>query len=102
MSGPCLCGDPYCNSCFPGNDGGSLEAAEDWTIGTLQKAKLSPDEYRVVVSVGLAAVHHTRKAATAAAKETRAIQAEIEAEGRAQREYAEWHKADGMWPPQGE
>lgn len=25
MSGPCLCGDPYCGSCFPGNDGGAFE-----------------------------------------------------------------------------
>ena len=30
--GPCLCGDPYCNSCFPGNDGGAGEAIADWLI----------------------------------------------------------------------
>ena len=30
MSEPCLCGDPYCGSCFPGQAGGCrLEAVDD-------------------------------------------------------------------------
>lgn len=28
MTGPCLCGDPYCNSCFPGQ--AATMKAFDW------------------------------------------------------------------------
>lgn len=88
-SSPCLCGDIFCSACFPGNDGGALEEAENWAMETLKKAQLDPDEYRIVVSVGLAAVHHARKQAGRMGDMMRANQAEIEAERQAQREYAE-------------
>lgn len=75
MIGPCLCGDPYCPSC--GNPGlALLEEAESWAMETLSKANLSPDEYKIAVSVGLAAVHHARSHS----KATRQQIAEIEAE----------------------
>lgn len=62
MNGPCLCGDPYCPSC--GNPHlALLEEAETWAINSMAGANLSPDEYRMVVSVGLAAVHHGRRIA---------------------------------------
>lgn len=77
--GPCLCGDTYCPSC--GNPyAAELEAASEWAGEALFKAKLTPDEYRIVVSVGLAAVHHARKAAKAQLADYQAAEEEAGAE----------------------
>lgn len=84
MVGPCLCGDPYCGSC--GNPAwAEAQAAEEWTLEALAKAKLTPEEYKIVVSVGLAAVCHARRAA----KETAAAIAENQAEAEAMRDWQE-------------
>jgi hypothetical protein len=58
--GPCMCGDPYCPSC--GTADARTEAAAEWATEELAKAGLTPDEYSLVVKIGLLAVEHTRKA----------------------------------------
>lgn len=75
MSGPCLCGDPYCPSC--GNPGAAeLEATEEWAMEEMSKAQLTPDEYRLVVTVGLAVVFECRKYAETVLKDYQAVLAE--------------------------
>jgi len=65
--GPCLCGDLACPSC--GNPALLLlEEAESWTMEQLSQAKLTADEYKIVVSVGLEAVQHCREAAKQAVR----------------------------------
>jgi hypothetical protein len=55
MSGPCLCGDPECPHC--GTPGGyAEEAAAEAAIEALSLASLTPDEYRLAVAIGIAAV----------------------------------------------
>jgi len=57
--GPCLCGDPYCPYC--GDPGAAaVEEAGIWAMERLAKARLTADEYRIVVRAGLAAVKASR------------------------------------------
>lgn len=86
MTGPCLCGDIYCPRC--GNPaqaayGDACADAADAMIEELNKAELSPEEYRIVTAIGLAAVLETRKAATRAIEQLQNAQAEAEAEAKA-------------------
>lgn len=54
MSGPCLCGDPYCPSCgSPGQ--AKLEAAYEAATDAMINYKLSPDEVAVFAKIGLEA-----------------------------------------------
>lgn len=54
MSGPCLCGDPYCGSCFPGNDGGAFE---EFILSLEEElSKLDEEQCRIFVEAGRAAV----------------------------------------------
>ena len=77
--GPCICGDYLCPSC--GNpDAAELEAAEEWAIHTMYQAKLTPEEYRIVVSVGLAAVYHARRLAKANLADYQASEEEYRSE----------------------
>jgi hypothetical protein len=53
--GPCMCGDPACPSC--GNPGyAEAVAAEEWALEQIAEAKLSPDEIRLALRVGIEAV----------------------------------------------
>lgn len=70
MSGPCMCGDPYCGSC--GSPGlAEHEAAEERALERFMEAHLGPGEYELAVTVGLAAVMEARKYAKAAVENER-------------------------------
>lgn len=73
--GPCLCGDTACPSC--GNPyQAAVEAAEEAAFDQLGGAKLSPEEYDLVVVVGLAAVEAARRESQRVISEVHAVQAE--------------------------
>lgn len=75
MIGPCMCGDPYCASC--GNSKlADLEAAEEAAMDAFQKAKLTPDEYEMVVKIGLVAVGAAREYAKTRVEEVKRQEAE--------------------------
>jgi hypothetical protein len=54
--GPCLCGDPYCQRCFPGNDGGAMEAALDKLCQDLQTENVTVFEMGLMWSAGISAI----------------------------------------------
>jgi len=71
-NGPCLCGDPYCPSC--GNPASAaledaIGEAADRLVDGLYNENLDPDEYDLVLEVGLAAVRSARKITQARIKE---------------------------------
>lgn len=79
MSGPCLCGDPYCPRC--GNPSlAKLEAAQDWAAEQFANADLDENEYKLAVAVGLAAVTASRELVANALAGERAVYAEAIAE----------------------
>ncbi len=61
MSGPCMCGDPYCASC--GSPGlAEIEEACDWATEQFAKGKLSASEIRTCVLSGMSTVTLLREA----------------------------------------
>jgi hypothetical protein len=82
MSGPCLCGDPYCPSCGS-PEAAKVEAANEWAMAEFSNANLTPDEYKLVVKVGLQAVEAVRKAVD---EEVRGMLADREADAAYTRE----------------
>lgn len=74
MSGPCLCGDPYCGRCFPG--GAQIEAAEEQAMEAFSKAGLRAEEYDLAVKVGIEAVKQAREYAKMRLEEQKFIEAE--------------------------
>ena len=61
MTGPCLCGDPYCPSC--GDPAGQAEI--DAVVSVLEKAEKKIETYheaRIFYMAGMAAVREHRKA----------------------------------------
>ncbi len=48
MSGPCLCGDPYCGRCFPGNDGGDSERAVQELMDAIYEAAWTAPQVRAL------------------------------------------------------
>lgn len=67
--GPCLCGDPYCQRCFPGNDGGAMEEAMDKFFEDLNKEQFSIDEIKLMWEVGLVAIKKHRELSAKLIKE---------------------------------
>lgn len=75
MIGPCMCGDPYCAKCGDPIRA-KYEAAEEAAMEAFQKAKLTPDEYEMVVKIGLVAVGAAREYAKARVEEAKRQEAE--------------------------
>jgi len=71
MIGPCMCGDPYCPSC--GDPGlAKYEQACDDLLAELEAAELTPEEFEVFKTVGLAAVDAHRAGVKAVVSEVQA------------------------------
>lgn len=75
--GPCLCGDPYCPSC--GNPARAvLEEAEAAAIEQLAKVCTTPEDYRIAVEFGVAAVKLAAKSADDAIRQLAEAEASYE------------------------
>lgn len=72
---PCNCGDPYCQCCFPGNDGGALEEAESALLEKLAKLRLSLEEYELLGEIASSIILSARRYAQAIVAEQRATDA---------------------------
>ena len=60
-NGPCLCGDPYCPHCGDPY-AAEIEAAEEGLMEAFHEARFSPEEYAIVLRVGMEAVEAAREA----------------------------------------
>jgi hypothetical protein len=101
VKGPCLCGDPYCPSC--GNPGAAeFEEAENWASERLYKHCQTPEEIRLVITVGLVAMRQARRAAEKAVAAVNAINGEaammIELD-KAGKEWERRYAEDPEFPP---
>ena len=75
MQQPCMCGDVGC-SCCGDVHAAALEAAGETLLEYCVRAKLTPEEYHIVLRVGLSAVKQARILASDAEQEGLADQQE--------------------------
>ena len=71
---PCYCGDPYCPSCFPGNNG-CIEAAEEQLLKELGTLGLSPKEYALISKLASVIIPHVRETAQSIIDELQSMNA---------------------------
>lgn len=81
---PCLCGDPACGSCGDPFAEACI-AAEEKLCEALNEARVSPEEYMLVMNVGLAAVWGSRAV-------TKIVVEDRLAEDRMCRDYLDHHE----------